>query len=241
MAGIPDATLLTLIEQVSMAKAYARKDVETSYRKLAKTYERNVVLLPPVEYEEARLKKRLQRTQRDWRRERRRCKKRGLHNAQKRVDKSKYEGRRVSAERFRLLNEIARAKSRHEFARESLDRAKAAERLADVLYRDDETRSIFLGSLQEIEALYERLAEDKYRLAEKAGVPEEYRDEATITRDEEGNTHFYFGGTGCPDGLDHAHYAMDTTSVVYYRRDPGKRHGSINYIPEYQILHVSVS
>lgn len=235
MAAVPFAPLLTYIEQAGAAKECALRDVNATWEKLTRAYENNTASLSIHESKEAFLQKRIQRAQTDWRKERRRCKKRGLQKAQKRINRCIWDWRPVGKKRGRLVGDVARKKNRHEFARWSLDQAKEAERMANILYREDDTRTPFLSSFQEIEQLYERIADDKHRLVIAAGIPENHHEAVHVTSDDDGNTHFYFGGLDSPDGLDHGHYVMNPAGVVFYQRNPGELHGGHNYLPEYQL------
>ena len=112
------------------------------------------------------------------------------------------------------------AKAEHERAQAEFKRAKA---------EFDSCAKAFQARLNELKAMNRKRREDKKSIAEKAGVPLEYRDDVWISKESDGNTNIYFGGVGKPDGPGHGHYVMDRNGNVTYRRDPFDPHGAENF------------
>ena len=112
------------------------------------------------------------------------------------------------------------AKAEHERAQEAFKRAKA---------EFDSCAKAFKARLDELKSANRKRREDKKSIAEKAGVPLEYRDDVWISKESDGNTNIYFGGLGKPDGPGHGHYVMDQHGTVTYRRDPSDPHGAQNF------------
>jgi hypothetical protein len=75
----------------------------------------------------------------------------------------------------------------------------------------------------------ERRKDDKRSLADRAGVPYQYRDNVYVSTEADGIVSIYFGGLGSPDGPGHGHYVMDAYDRIIYRRDPFDPHGSQNF------------
>ena len=112
------------------------------------------------------------------------------------------------------------AKAEHERAQEAFKRAKA---------EFDSCAKAFKARLDELKSANRKRRKDKKSIAEKAGVPSQYRDNVWISKDSDGNTNIYFGGLGKPDGPGHGHYVMDQHGTVTYRRDPFDPHGTQNF------------
>ena len=112
------------------------------------------------------------------------------------------------------------AKAEHERAQEAFKRAKA---------EFDSCAKAFKARLDELKSANRKRRKDKKSIAEKAGVPSQYRDNVWISTDSDGNTNIYFGGVGKPDGPGHGHYVMDQHGTVTYRRDPFDPHGAQNF------------
>jgi hypothetical protein len=45
-----------------------------------------------------------------------------------------------------------------------------------------------------------------------------------MVQDPNGETHIYFGGIGKPDGPGHAHYVLDPSGKLIWRREVGASH-----------------
>lgn len=61
-----------------------------------------------------------------------------------------------------------------------------------------------------------------------AGV-QHYGEDVLVRHQADGKTSIYFGGVGRPDGPGHAHYVLDETGNITYRRDPFTERGPQNY------------
>lgn len=90
----------------------------------------------------------------------------------------------------------------------------------------------FQARKKQLQAKNMRHNKQKTDLAIKAGVPEKEAHSVKIVTDEKGNTNFYFGGIGRPDGLGHGHVAIDKNNNQYYYRDAFRPHGGQNYRKE---------
>ena len=116
-----------------------------------------------------------------------------------------------------------------------LDRLKVAQDVAfqrkQNAYQAQQTACVkaFKTRLEQVRASSKKRREDKKSIAEKAGVPSQYRDNVWISKDSDGNTNIYFGGIGKPDGPGHGHYVMDQNGTVTYRREPFGPHGAQNF------------
>lgn len=160
----------------------------------------------------------------------------------------KEESRRCVEERRRLVAEIRAAKAPHQDAMLVFQRAKAefesAKRAFNAAKAEhsrhqtefkaakaafDQAAKDFKARLDKVKAESSRKREDKRALAEKAGVPFQYRDDVWVSTDSSGNTNLYFGGAGKANGPGHGHYVLDTNGTVTYKRDPFDPHGSKNF------------
>lgn len=116
-----------------------------------------------------------------------------------------------------------------------LDRLKVAQDVAfqrkQNAYQAQQAACVkaFKTRLEQVRASGKKRREDKKSIAEKAGVPFQYRDNVWISKDSDGNTNIYFGGVGKPDGPGHGHYVMDQNGNVTYRREPFDPHGAQNF------------
>lgn len=170
------------------------------------------------------------------------------------------EGHRCKAEaqgyvsqRRRLVDELRSAKTRHEPYKLAFQRARdefdSAKRIFDQVKAEheskvaefkrakadfDQTARAFKSRLESVKAQSQQKKADKRSIAERAGVPFQYRDNVWVSTDANGTTNIYFGGVGEPNGLGHGHYAMDRTGKVTYKRDPFDPHGAQNFTePQY--------
>ena len=160
----------------------------------------------------------------------------------------KAESQRYAAERRPLVDELRSAKMRHEPYKLAFQRAKAefdsAKRIFDQEkveherkesdFKDAKVNSeravtAFKARLEQVRAVSKKRMDDRRSVAEKAGVPAQYRDDLWISTDSEGNTNIYFGGVGKPNGDGHGHYVVDRGGTVTYRREPFDPHGSHNF------------
>jgi hypothetical protein len=64
--------------------------------------------------------------------------------------------------------------------------------------------------------------------AVRAGVPSHYGHEVKVKVEPHGVTSVYFGGIGTPDGPGHAHYVVDQSGKITWRRDPFENRGPHN-------------
>lgn len=81
--------------------------------------------------------------------------------------------------------------------------------------------------LREFTAACERARPEILR---QAGVPDEYVDVAKIVAKLNGKINIYFGGDQVT-GEGHAHYVIDSSGKLEYRRDPHRPHGAHNFVP----------
>ena len=166
----------------------------------------------------------------------------------------KEESRRCVEERRRLVAEIRAAKAPHQDAVLVFQRAKAefesAKRTFNAAKAEhsrhqtefkaakaafDQAAKDFKARLDKVKAESSRKREDKRALAEKAGVPFQYRDDVWVSTDSSGNTNLYFGGAGKANGPGHGHYVLDRNGTVTYKRDPYDPHGNQNFVRDAQL------
>jgi hypothetical protein len=165
----------------------------------------------------------------------------------------KAEAQGYVVERRRLVEEIRSARSRHEPAKLSFQHAKdqftAAKHTYDQIKSDhereqarfkqakadfDQAKTAFHKRLEEVRSESKRRKDDRWSLAEKAGVPFQYRNNVLVSHEPDGMVNIYFGGIGEPNGLGHGHYTLDPSGKVTYRREPSDPHGSQNFTePQY--------
>lgn len=160
----------------------------------------------------------------------------------------KAEAQGCVAERRRLVEEIRSARARHEAtkpafghakdhftqAKRSFDQAKANHEQTQAAFKlakaeFDQAAQAFKKRLETVRSESKRRKDDKRSLAERAGVPYQYRDDVWISKDSDGNTNIYFGGVGKPNGPGHGHYVMDCSGKVTYKREPYDPHGAQNF------------
>lgn len=151
-------------------------------------------------------------------------------------------------ERRRLVGEIRAARDRHETfkiafqrakeafisAKRTFDSAKAEHERAQSDFKKekeafDDASKKFKARLEHVREENKKRNRGRQELAEKAGVPYEYRDKVWVSKKPDGVVHLYFGGIGTPDGPGHGHYVMDASGKVTYKRDPFNPHGSQNF------------
>ena len=160
----------------------------------------------------------------------------------------KEESQRCVAERRRLVEEIRSARAQYEAskpafqhakevfneAKRTFDTAKAAHERAQADFKRakedfDQAAKAFRTRLEKVKAEGQQRRAEKGSVADKAGVPYQYRDNVWVSKDSEGNTNIYFGGVGKPNGPGHGHYVMDRNGNVTYKRDPFDAHGAQNF------------
>lgn len=160
----------------------------------------------------------------------------------------KAESQGYVAERRRLVAEIRDARARHEATKPAFQRAKdhfsAVKRTFDAAKAEhertqtefkrakenfDSAAKAFKARLETVRAASKRHKDDKRSIAEKAGVPLQYRNDVWVTKDPDGTTNIYFGGAGKPNGPGHGHYVLDSSGKVTYKRDPFDPHGAHNF------------
>jgi chromosome segregation ATPase len=148
--------------------------------------------------------------------------------------------------RFRRISDAAKAE--HERARDDFKAAQARCRQAQAEFEaakaeherhqdefraakqeSDRAKDAFTHRLNELRAEQSQRADDKYALAQQAGVPSQYWGDVWVSTDDDGTVNIYFGGIGEPAGEGHGHYAMDASGYVTYRRDPFDPHGAHNF------------
>ena len=127
---------------------------------------------------------------------------------------------RAKSEYTQARQEFLSAKAEHERAQAEFNKAKA---------EFDDCAKAFKDRLDELKSAHRKRRKEKKSIAEKAGVPLEYRDDVWISKESDGNTNIYFGGLGKPDGPGHGHYVMDQNGNVTYRREPFDPHGAQNF------------
>ena len=127
---------------------------------------------------------------------------------------------RAKSEYTQARQEFLSAKAEHERAQAEFKRAKA---------EFDSCAKAVKARLDELNSAHRKRRKDKKSIAEKAGVPSQYRDNVWISKDSDGNTNIYFGGIGKPDGPGHGHYVMDQYGTVTYMRNPSDPHGTQNF------------
>lgn len=160
----------------------------------------------------------------------------------------KEEAQRYVAERRRLVDEIRAAgaqlevakpafqSSKDDFQRAKLDftQAKSEHERAQAAFKSaradfDRTRTAFQTRLATLKGQNKKNQLDKRAVAEKAGVPHQYRDNVWVSRKPDGSVNIYFGGLGAPNGPGHGHYALDPQGILTYRREPSDVHGVHNF------------
>lgn len=165
----------------------------------------------------------------------------------------KAEAQRYVAERRQLVEEIRRARDAHnatkpafqqakanfDSAKRAHEQAKANHERAQAEFKRakeefDKASKAFKDRLQAVRDESAKRKSDKRSVAEKAGVPYQYRDNVWVSTDSSGNTNIYFGGAGSPDGPGHGHYVLNRSGEVTYRRDPYDAHGSHNFTDNQQ-------
>lgn len=163
----------------------------------------------------------------------------------------KAESQGYVAERRRLVEEIRTARAGHEVTKpafqhakdqfselkRSFDQAKADHERAQAEFKRakaefDQAAQAFKKRLEVVRSESNRRKDDKRSIAERAGVPLQYRDNVWVSKDLSGSTNIYFGGVGEPNGPGHGHYAMDSYGTVTYKRDPFDPHGAQNFADE---------
>lgn len=160
----------------------------------------------------------------------------------------KAESQGYVAERRRLVDDIRSARAQHEATKPAFQRAKddfsACKRTFDAAKAEHERASAefkrakaefdscakaFRSRLEKVKAEGKKHREDKKAIAEKAGVPHQYRDNVWISKQPDGTINIYFGGVGKPNGPGHGHYVMDRGGKVTYKRNPLDQHGAQNF------------
>jgi len=163
----------------------------------------------------------------------------------------KAESKRHVEERRRLVAELRSAAATHQTytpalqaakerfnnAKREFDAAKTAHERALAEYKSakaafDSARKAFQARLAIVKAENAKRADEKRSIAERAGVPYQYRDKVYTKKDADGTIQIYFGGIGEPNGPGHGHYSMDRSGKVTYKRDPFDPHGKHNFEDE---------
>ena len=160
----------------------------------------------------------------------------------------KADAQSYTAERRRLVDRIRSARASHEVtkpafnrakdsfnsAKRTFEQAKAEHERAQATFKQakaefDRASKAFRNRLDTVKADGKKRHEKKRSLAEKAGVPFQYRDKVWTSKGANGNINLYFGGVGDPNGPGHGHYVLDRTGSVTYKRDPFDPHGTQNF------------
>ena len=132
------------------------------------------------------------------------------------------------------------AKDRFNAAKREHDRAKAVHERAQAEFKTakanfDKAAKDFKARLEVLKKETGKRNEDKRSIAEKAGVPYQYRDKVYVSKGANGITNIYFGGVGEPNGPGHAHYVMDASGKVTYKREPFDPHGNENFVRDAEL------
>ena len=107
-----------------------------------------------------------------------------------------------------------------------LDRLKVAQDVAfqrkQNAYQAQQTACVkaFKTRLEQVRASSKKRREDKKSIAEKAGVPLQYRDNVWISKESDGNINIYFGGEGKPNGPGCGYYILRSNGRVVYQKMP---------------------
>lgn len=160
----------------------------------------------------------------------------------------KAESQGYVAERRRLVDEIRSAKAHHDAVKPAFQRAKddfsAAKRIFDSVKSEHErtqadfkrakeafdfASKAFKTRLDKVKAESATRKDDRRSIAERAGVPYQYRNDTWISKDSDGNINIYFGGIGKPNGPGHGHYTLNRDGKVTYKREPYDPHGTENF------------
>lgn len=160
----------------------------------------------------------------------------------------KAESQGYVAERRRLVEDIRRSRAEHEAMKPAFERSKedfasakrkfdAEKALHERAQRTfnqaktefDRAQSEFRSRLEKVKAETAKRKDSKRAIAEKAGVPIQYRDNVWISTEPDGTINIYFGGVVMPNGPGHGHYVMEARGNVTYKRDPFDPHGSQNF------------
>lgn len=160
----------------------------------------------------------------------------------------KAESQGYVAQRRRLVEEIRQTRDEHEAtkpafqsakenfasAKRRFDAEKAAHERAQEAFKQakvdfDRAQSAFRSRLEKVKAETAKRKESKRAIAEKAGVPIQYRDNVWISTEPDGTTNVYFGGVGKPNGPGHGHRSIDPSGKVTYSRGPFDPHGAQNF------------
>lgn len=160
----------------------------------------------------------------------------------------KQEAQDCVAQRRRLVQQNRDAKDRHEVTKPAFqqakaafdqikherDRAKADHQQKQAEFKKakaefDQAVTAFKQRLELVRAEAKRRKDDRRSIAERAGVPYQYRDNVWVSEQPDGTVNIYFGGVDGPTGSGHGHYAMDRSGNVTYRRDPFDPHGAKNF------------
>lgn len=122
---------------------------------------------------------------------------------------------------------FGRAKDEHEQAKAAHERANDEFKRSKVDF--DIAAKAFQARLNELKAENAKRKETNRAIADKAGIPYQYRNNVYVSEDTDGTVNIFFGGFGKPDGPGHGHYSMDNGGKVTYKRDPSDDHGSKNF------------
>lgn len=151
-------------------------------------------------------------------------------------------------ERRRLVEECKSARARHEpykrtfddakiafgHVKDEYEQAKAAHARANDEFKRAKTDfdtavKAFQERLSELRAENSKRKENNRAIADKAGIPYQYRNDVYVSEESDGTVNIFFGGFGTPDGPGHGHYSMESSGKVIYKRDPSDDHGLKNF------------
>ena len=151
--------------------------------------------------------------------------------------------RRVLVEELRVVKEahnrtrpeFQRAKQEFNIVKQKFDEVCEVHAAANRVFQEakvafDEAAKAFSNRLKLIREADVRRREDPRAVARAAGVPSEYLDDVQIDRNKHGGHNVYFGGVDGPVGPEHAHYALDLSDEVSYKREPFEPRGPQNFI-----------
>ena len=152
------------------------------------------------------------------------------------------------AERRRLVGELREAKDRHDNTKPAFQHAKvefttakrefeqardahngAKQKFQEAKAAFDKASTAFRTRLEKVKADNASRNDDRREIARKAGVPTQYLDSIWVSPNGKGGHNIYFGGVGRPNGPGHAHYVIDSSANVTYRRYPFDPHGAHNF------------
>ena len=132
-----------------------------------------------------------------------------LRSAKERHDATKPAFQRAKDDFNSAKRVFELAKAEHERAQAEFNRAKAD---------FDSCAKAFKSRLKKVKAEGQKRREENESIADKAGVPHQYRDNVWVSTDSSGNTNIYFGGIGKPNGPGHGHFLITPLALAFFIR-----------------------